>query len=151
MKSNAYKSLILSRISLCDEFFTELKLNQYFNLNYYTIFTKSTEERKTLFDQTNKYLHLIDSKNGDTFEIKDNSFLPSRVRFLRIRLPDDSKTVVAGDVLGKNIEEVVNQLNSLNISFDTQERSNFRLLSIKSSDLAVTIYFPSSHFLTLRI
>lgn len=146
MSSNIFE-IINELIGNCNDFFDNLKLGDNYNLNYYTIFTKSEEEKEALLAGCRKYMKLIDSSNGVTFQNDGLRKLPSQVKFLRIRNPDDSKTVVAGDVLGANLEEVIQALDAKGINSELMERKDNTIVAIMSSDARVAIYFPKTHFL----
>ena len=147
MTMDLYQTKIISAIEQCNTFFSRLKLDKQYVLFYYTIFTKSEEEYFTLCDESSKYLKLIDSGNGSTFEKISGCFLPEEVRFLRIRQQDSSNILVAGDILGKNMKNVQRELQRLGILFQIQVRPNNRILEITSDDSCVAIFFPEKHFL----
>ena len=147
MTNNWSKSKITNAVAECDRFIVQAKLDRLYNFFYYTIFTKSLDEGNKLVGDLSKQLKLIDSNNGDTFEVVGQSFLPKKIRFLRIRMPDDTETEIAADVLGENIDNVIAQLKDLSISFEIINRPDNKMLRILSANKRVAIYFPEKHFL----
>lgn len=142
-----YEQTIADKINQCANFFGSLKLGDTYQLYYYTLFTKTAAEQALLRDELSKRFTLIDSSNGDTFEVNHPSFLPPQVTYLRVRPPDDSSIVVAGDVLGADIDTVETVLKSREIPYSIMERPTNRIISIIAPDSTVAIYFPRTHFL----
>jgi hypothetical protein len=147
MNIHALEKDLVSRIKLCDEFFTSIQLDKTYKLHYYTVFTKSEFEKKQFVELLNSKFKLIDSSNGIMFKADGNSFLSKHVRFIRVRNPDDSSTLIAGDVIKEDIDIVGKYLVRNNIDYSIIKRLENTIIEIESFNKQVAIYFPESHFL----
>lgn len=148
MNNKAIEKDILKRIQACYGFFEDLRIDQRYELHYYTLFTKSDIEKSDILAILESYFELIDSSNGNMFKVSIGSFLPQHVRYIRVRNPDQSATLVAGDVIGSDIEQVCKNLEKMNIKYNVIERPDNVLVEVKPLDGSTIIYFPKQHSLT---
>jgi hypothetical protein len=147
MKGKVLEKEILERIQSCDEFFEDLRLDQQYSLHYYTLFTKSDIEKSDFLTILDSYFELTNNSNGNMYKVLTGSFLPKHVMYIRVRNPDQSPAVVAGDVIGSDLEKVCKCLDKMNIKYNLIERPDNLLVEIKSLNNKVNIYFPKIHFL----